>query len=82
MEYLWNDTDRGKLKYSKKNLSHCYLSATNSTWTGLGSNPVLRSDRPAANRPKVLLFVDKFNEPYLIRENDQIAAIEAARNLN
>jgi hypothetical protein len=24
MEYWWNDNDRGKLKYSKKNLSHCH----------------------------------------------------------
>jgi hypothetical protein len=25
MEHCWNDTDRGKPKYSEKTLSHCYF---------------------------------------------------------
>jgi hypothetical protein len=42
MEHRWNEIDRGKPKYSGKNLS-----TTNPTWTGPGSNPVLRGERPA-----------------------------------
>jgi hypothetical protein len=34
-----NDTDRGKLKYSKKILSHATLSITNPTWTDMGTDP-------------------------------------------
>jgi hypothetical protein len=49
MEDWWNDTDRGKLKYSVKKLSQCTLPTTNPTWTGLGLNPGLRGDRLAAN---------------------------------
>jgi hypothetical protein len=45
MEHRWNTTDREKPKYSGKNLS-----TTNPTWTGPGSNPGLRGDRPATNR--------------------------------
>jgi len=25
MDHWWDDTDRGKLKYLEKNLSHCYF---------------------------------------------------------
>ena len=39
MEHWWNDTDRGKLKYSENNVSHCTLFTTNLTWTDMGSNP-------------------------------------------
>jgi hypothetical protein len=49
MKHWWNDTDSRKLKFLKENLSHCHLSTTNPTWTGLGLNPGLLSDRLAMN---------------------------------
>jgi len=49
MEYQWNDTDRRKLKCLEKNLSQYPLSTIKPTWTGLGLNPGLFSDRLAAN---------------------------------
>jgi hypothetical protein len=39
MEHRWNEIDRGKPKHSGKNLSQCYLSTTNPTWTDPRSNP-------------------------------------------
>jgi hypothetical protein len=45
MELRWNEIDRGKLKYSEKNLSRATLSTTKPTWT----DPGLRGDRPATN---------------------------------
>jgi hypothetical protein len=33
IEHRWNEIDRGKPKYSGKNLSQCTLSTTNPTWT-------------------------------------------------
>jgi hypothetical protein len=45
MEHRWNETDRGKPKYSGKNLS-----TTNPTWTNPESNPGLHGERPATNR--------------------------------
>ena len=36
------------LKYSKKNNLSATLLTINPTWTGLGSNPALRGERPAA----------------------------------
>jgi hypothetical protein len=50
MEHRWNDTDRGKPKYSGKTCPSVTLSTTNPTWTDPGSNPGLRGGRPAANR--------------------------------
>jgi hypothetical protein len=44
VEHLWDEADRGKPKYSKKNLSHCHF-ATNLTWTELESNASLRGER-------------------------------------
>jgi len=38
MEQWWNDTDRAKLQYSEKNLSHCYFVHR---MAHLGSNPSL-----------------------------------------
>ena len=44
----WNYTDERKPKYLEKiPCPSATLSATNSTWTGLGLNPGLRGDRPA-----------------------------------
>jgi hypothetical protein len=44
MEPWWNDTDRGELKNSEKNLSHATLSTTDPTWTDSGANPDLRGE--------------------------------------
>jgi hypothetical protein len=45
MEHRWSEIDRGKPKYSGKNLS-----TTNPTSTDPGSNPNLRGKRPATSR--------------------------------
>jgi hypothetical protein len=50
MEHRWNETDRGKPKYSGKTCPSVTLSTTNPTWTDPGSNPGLRGERPATNR--------------------------------
>jgi len=46
VEHWWNDTDRGNLKYSEKDLSQCHFVITNLTWTALGSKPSLRGGGP------------------------------------
>jgi hypothetical protein len=38
MEQRWNEIDRGKLKYSGKNLSQCHFVHHKSQWTDPGSN--------------------------------------------
>jgi len=48
MEYQWNDTDRRKVKCLEKNLSQYPLSTIKPTWTGLGLNPDLFSERLTA----------------------------------
>ena len=40
----WTDTDRVRRTYPAQNLSHCHMSTTNPTLTGLGSNPGQRGD--------------------------------------
>jgi hypothetical protein len=50
MEHQWNEIDRGKPKYSGKNLSSATLSTTNPTLNNPRSNPGLRGGRPATNR--------------------------------
>jgi hypothetical protein len=50
MEHQWNETDRGKPKTRRKTCPSATLSTTNPTWTDPGSNPGLRSGRPATNR--------------------------------
>jgi hypothetical protein len=50
MEHRWNETDRGKRKYSGKTCPSATLSTTNPTWTDSGSNPVLCGERPVTNR--------------------------------
>jgi hypothetical protein len=47
MEQWWNDTDRGKVKYSNKNLSQCQFSTLNLTQTELGSKPSFRGEKSA-----------------------------------
>jgi hypothetical protein len=42
MENWRNDTDRGRTKYSERNILSAILSTTNVTWTELGSNSDLR----------------------------------------
>ena len=49
MGLWWNDTDRGKPKYFKKNLSLCHFSHNKSMWTGLGLNLSLCGVRPVTN---------------------------------
>jgi hypothetical protein len=50
MEHRWNETDRGKPKFSGENCRSATLSTTNPTWTEPGLNPGLRGERPATNR--------------------------------
>jgi hypothetical protein len=47
MEHRWNETDRGKPKYSGKNLSQCHFAHTNTKWIEPGSNPGLRHEKTA-----------------------------------
>jgi hypothetical protein len=49
VEHLWNDNDRGKLKYWEKNLSHCHLPRTYLTIADLGSNTGHPGQRPTTN---------------------------------
>jgi hypothetical protein len=49
MELRWNETDRGKSKYSEKTLPIATSLATNPTWTDPGSKPGFHGARPAAN---------------------------------
>jgi hypothetical protein len=50
VERWWNDIDGGKLKYWEKTCTSATFSATNLTWTDLGSNLDLRGERPATDR--------------------------------
>jgi hypothetical protein len=50
MEHWWNGTDRGNWSTGRKTCQSATLPTTNSTWTGLGSKPGLRSERRATNR--------------------------------
>jgi hypothetical protein len=50
IEHWWNDTDRGKPKYSKENLFYAHLSTINPMWTSQGSNPGLHNERLANNQ--------------------------------
>jgi hypothetical protein len=42
----------GKPKYSEENLPQCTLCPSQISWTKLGFNPGLSSERPATNSPK------------------------------
>jgi hypothetical protein len=50
MEHRWNETDRGKPKYSEKNLSQCQFFHQKSHMDWSGIEPGLRGERPANNR--------------------------------
>jgi hypothetical protein len=50
MEHQWHVIDRGKPTTLRKTCPSATLSTINPTWTDLGSNPGLRSERPATNR--------------------------------
>jgi hypothetical protein len=50
MEHQWNEIDREKPTTRRKTCPNATLSTTNPTWTDPGSNPGLRSERPATNR--------------------------------
>jgi hypothetical protein len=45
LEHWWNETG-GKIELLGNNLSQYHLSIINSTWTGLGLNPGLYTQRP------------------------------------
>jgi hypothetical protein len=49
MEQQWNDIGGGRLEDLEKNLSYATLSTTNSTWTALGVNLGLCSEKLATN---------------------------------
>lgn len=48
-EHWWSDTDKKKCNTLRKTCPNATLTNTNPTWSGLGLNPDLRSDRPATN---------------------------------
>lgn len=50
MDYWWNDTDRGKPKYSEINCAITTLPTINLERTGPGSNQHLRGERSVTNR--------------------------------
>jgi hypothetical protein len=52
MENRWNETDRGKPKFSVKNLPQCHFVQKKKklTWTDTESNPGLRGKRPETKR--------------------------------
>jgi hypothetical protein len=50
MDYWWNDTDRGKPKYSEINCAITTLPTINLERTGPGSNQDLRGERSVTNR--------------------------------
>jgi hypothetical protein len=50
MEHQWNEIQRGKRTTRRKTCPNATLSTTNPTWTDPGSNPGLRSGRPATDR--------------------------------
>ena len=49
--WRWDDTDRGKPKYSEWNGSPCLVSTKIAPWTSLGSKTGLRGERPLINLP-------------------------------
>jgi hypothetical protein len=49
MEHQWIESDRGKPKYSEKNLSHCHFVYLKSHMIDPVSNTGLCSERPATN---------------------------------
>jgi hypothetical protein len=49
MEQRWNDTDRGKLKDSEKNLSQCHFVHHKSHVDYSGSERCLRGEKPVTN---------------------------------
>lgn len=42
---LWNDNEMGLTELFEESMSQYEFVALNPTWTGLGSNPVLRRDK-------------------------------------
>jgi len=50
MDYWWNDTDRGKPKYSEINCAITTLPTINLERTGSGSKQNLRGERSVTNR--------------------------------
>jgi len=51
MEKQCHDSDEGKVKYLKQNLSYSVIVCTaSSIWTSLGSNSGIEGERPATSR--------------------------------
>jgi hypothetical protein len=50
IEHRWNEIDREKPKYSRKNLSQCQFVHHKSHMDWPGIEPSLRGERPATNR--------------------------------
>ena len=48
-EHWWSDTDKKKYNTLRKTCTNATLTTINPTWSGLGLNPDLHSDRPATN---------------------------------
>jgi len=49
MDQWWNDFVSGKSNYSQETCLSVILFTTNPTWTGLGADPWLSSEKPAIN---------------------------------
>ena len=49
MEQLWNDSVRAKSNYSQKTCPSAILFTTNPTWTGLGADSCLSSEKAVTN---------------------------------
>jgi hypothetical protein len=68
MEHWWN-TDRRKLKYSRKTCPNATLSTINSTHTGLGLNPSLHCEKlPTTRKMAELIYTINFYYLFLKQE--------------
>jgi hypothetical protein len=75
MEQRWNEIDRGKPKYWGKTCPSATLFTTNPTWSDPGSNPGLRGERPATNRPSHGMPMQKVNVMSIIRPGTHVSGV-------
>jgi hypothetical protein len=68
MEHQRNEIDRGKPTTRRKTCPSATLSTTKATWTDPGSNPGLRSGRPATNRLSHGTALSRFWFKYLLKQ--------------